>query len=47
MIFVLNMPSAAYIQLNFLPEFFVEAYNRTPDQTAPCLLHMEHSDFGP
>ena len=35
--------SVAYTQVNFKLDFFVEANNMNPDQTAP----LEQSDLGP
>ena len=35
--------SAAYIQVQFTLDFFMESNNMTPDQTAP----KEQSDLGP
>ena len=37
------MTSAAYIQMHFTIDVFIEANNMNPDQTAP----MEQSDLGP
>ena len=42
-IFVLKMLSAFYIQVQFRLDFFMEAIDMNPDQTAP----KEQSDLGP